>query len=938
VKSLIIVSPKILSLLMRLNPVSLFCCLLLICFFLSISSKAQQGNGILSSSKSKDGRLRFIKFQSAQAGKVKVDTSVGNIKKILNLGSNHSLVAQLLSRGSVDEKVGSNSSHKKFLQYFKGVKVEFGVLNIVAKGASLDALTGEYFPMDDNFSTSPSLSEQVALQRAIEFIGAQEYSWEDPSNVVPQVRQKPRGELVICKDFSQQSQADGALQMQLAFKFAIYAVHPLKYDYVYVDAVTGKILLDNPIIKHTDGIAATRYSGSRTIATTAGPSGNFVLKDSSDQYRVATYNLGQGTSYSTAPLFSDNDNNWSAAEFDDSSYDNAALDAHWGAMMTLDYWRTVHGRNSFDNNGAMIRSYVHYATNFGNAFWDGVEMTYGDGDGFSRFPFTSIDICGHEIGHGVCQYTANLIYSGESGALNESFSDIWGACIKRFAAPEKNTWLMGDEISVTGTPFRSLMNPKAYGQPDTYRGNLWYDNADVHVNSGVPNFWFYILTEGKSGTNDLGYTYNVTGIGITEAAKIAYRAESVYLFPSATFYDARIASLQSAEDLYGVNSNEVIQTREAWNAVGVYDVVSNPTNLTAILTNGNQVKLTWSYSPLQTVSGFVIEKAVEQGDFVQVAIVDSTVKQYIDSNVVNDSINGYRIRAFRNGNYSGYSNPALVSVGNAAYVMSPGYKIGCNFTFLDPGGYGLYGNSTNMFTTLVPAVPGNKMRIKFLKFRTQNGTDILYVYNGPNTASPLIGQFSGTNLPPQLESSATNGELSFLFYTNDQVQDSGWKATVTCAPYTDTDTTFTCTSSSDASVQFTSNIYGSLYQWQKFNGSTFTDIFDNAFYSGTSTWVLNAKMDGLINGDKFRCIVNGSMSRTFVIIKGNRWTGAVNTDWFNAQNWSCGVAPSSNSDVLVEAGKSNYPIITSDISVRSITVCTGARIEVAPGVKVNIAR
>ena len=130
--------------------------------------------------------------------------------------------------------------------------------------------------------------------------------------------------------------------------------------------------------------------------------------------------MNRGESYGSATDFSDVDNNWTSAEYNNSNFDNAALDAHWGAMMTQDYWRTVHSRNSFDNNGTKIKSYVHYSSSYPNAFWDGYVMTYGDGDGYDYYPFTAVDICGHEIGHAVCEYTAGLVYANESGAMNES--------------------------------------------------------------------------------------------------------------------------------------------------------------------------------------------------------------------------------------------------------------------------------------------------------------------------------------------------------------------------------------------------------------------------------------------------------------------------------------------------------------------------------------
>nr|WP_255406106.1 M4 family metallopeptidase [Flavobacterium sp. LM4] len=205
-------------------------------------------------------------------------------------------------------------------------------------------------------------------------------------------------------------------------------------------------------------------------------------------------------------------------------------------------------------------------------------MTYGDGS----YPFsaiTSIDVVGHEIGHGVCENSANLFYGYESGAINEGLSDIWGAMIEFYSDPNKQTYLMGEEL-IPGSAFRSMSNPKYYGDPDTYGGTYWSnpncgtanssnDYCGVHSNSGVLNHWFYILAEGKSGTNDLGNSYNVAGIGKDKAAKIVYRAETVYFTSTTNFSQARTLTLQAANDLYGANSLEAITVCQSWFAVGV---------------------------------------------------------------------------------------------------------------------------------------------------------------------------------------------------------------------------------------------------------------------------------------------------------------------------------------------------------------------------------
>jgi Zn-dependent metalloprotease len=293
--------------------------------------------------------------------------------------------------------------------------------------------------------------------------------------------------------------------------------------------------------------------------------------------------MKKGTSYTAAVNFTDVDNNWTAAEYNNVNKDNGALDAHWGAEKTYDYWSTTHGRNSYNNAGAAIKSYVHYSSAYNNAYWNGSVMTYGDGSGTGGFDIlTSIDVAGHEIGHAVCSSTANLAYKNESGAMNEALSDIWGACIEYFAAPTKQRWLIGEDIERRAghLSLRSMSNPKTEGQPDTYGGINWTsqtkcrptsnnDQCGVHNNSGVLNHWFYILTEGKTGTNDKGSSYSVTGIGIDKAAKITYRMESVYMTSSSTFANARTYGIQAAIDLYGAGSPEVIATTNAFYAVGV---------------------------------------------------------------------------------------------------------------------------------------------------------------------------------------------------------------------------------------------------------------------------------------------------------------------------------------------------------------------------------
>ena len=192
--------------------------------------------------------------------------------------------------------------------------------------------------------------------------------------------------------------------------------------------------------------------------------------------------MNQGDVYGNAVDFTDTDNNWNNVN---TNLDEYATDAHWGAEMTYDYYLNNHGRNSIDDNGLALKSYIHYQAGpnpFFNAFWNGNWMTYGDGNGNNVTPLTSMDIAAHEVTHGLTQHTASLIYQGESGALNESFSDIFGTCIENFARPSNWNWTLGEDI---GTIFRSMSNPNTFNDPDTYMGTYWIPTDTVFDNGGV---------------------------------------------------------------------------------------------------------------------------------------------------------------------------------------------------------------------------------------------------------------------------------------------------------------------------------------------------------------------------------------------------------------------------------------------------------------------
>jgi Zn-dependent metalloprotease len=222
---------------------------------------------------------------------------------------------------------------------------------------------------------------------------------------------------------------------------------------------------------------------------------------------------------------------------------------------------------------------VHYGNKYVNAFWDGTKMTYGDGDGASYGPLVSLDVAGHEMSHGVTENTAALTYSGESGGLNESTSDIFGSMVEFFAnnPNDPGDYLIGEEFDLAHhLGLRRMDNPASDGQSAScWNSNV--KNLDVHYSSGVGNHFFYLLAEGSGSKTFGGVVHTsttcngstITGIGRDAAQKIWFRALTVYMTSGETYAQARTATLSAAKDLYGAGSTQYNTVAAAWSAVSV---------------------------------------------------------------------------------------------------------------------------------------------------------------------------------------------------------------------------------------------------------------------------------------------------------------------------------------------------------------------------------
>jgi len=575
---------------------------------------------------------------------------------------------------------------------------------------------------------------------------------------------------------------DFSKEFSLCYGFEINAVEPLTKKKIYIHAQTGEVWATEDLIHVVEvkGSANTKYRGVRSIQTDSTSPTNFRLRESGRGKGIETYNMQKGTSYGAAVDFLDTDNYWNNYNV---NLDEVATDAHYGAEMTYDYFLKNFGRNSFDGNGAKIRSYIHYRSNYVNAFWNGYVMTYGDGNGSSWSPLTSVDICGHEVTHAVTTNSAGLIYRYESGALNESFSDIFGNAIEFYADSTQFDWGMGEDITSSGRGIRNMAKPNDFRDPDTYKGTYWHtapsDNGGVHVNSGVQNYWFYLLTKGVSGTNDNGDSFKVDSIGIKKAQQIAFRNLTNYLTPSSNFQEARYYAIQSAADLYGECSDEVIATTNAWFAVGVgpkYDSSSINVDFSAdtlfcfsndIVSFRNESLNTKSYSwtfgdgnnsakknptNVYGAQGKYNVKLVAEGCFL--GVKDSMEKiAYIEIDSLRD-----------------ICKASLPFAGKwTTYNVCEGFVY-------DHGGESNYSNLTRDTVTLNFGV-SDSAYLTFSEFAYEEGFDSVYIYNGPNTSSPLIGGFTGDSMPNGGKPiKITSGAVTLRHFSDQLATESGYKA------------------------------------------------------------------------------------------------------------------------------------------------------------------
>ncbi|WP_306205224.1 M4 family metallopeptidase [Actinoplanes sp. RD1] len=345
--------------------------------------------------------------------------------------------------------------------------------------------------------------------------------------------------------------------------------------HVLVNAHTGAIVDKWSEVQTVEGSGTGYNVGTVPLDTTLSGS-TYQLKDPE---RGGTYTndmnnrrIGQGT------LFTDADNVWGTGAL--TSDQTVAVDAQYSVAETWDYYLEKFGREGIAGDGAGSYNKVHYGNAYNNAGWSDscFCMLYGDGDGRNYGPFTALDVGGHEMTHGVTSRTAGLVYSGESGGLNESMSDIFGTLVEFHSnnGEDVGDYLIGENIALDHTPLRWMDDPSKDGAS----AKCWSStvgNLDVHYSSGVGNHAFFLLAVGSGARTINGVAYNsptcngstVTGIGNDAAGAIFYRALTTYMTSGTKYAAARTATLNAARDLYGATSTEYAATAAAWSAVSV---------------------------------------------------------------------------------------------------------------------------------------------------------------------------------------------------------------------------------------------------------------------------------------------------------------------------------------------------------------------------------
>ena len=531
--------------------------------------------------------------------------AAGDVEAITNKNDFFSSVLNIAKTDEYKfEKKGDREKERRFEvyhQYYGGVPVKDGVYVLHWENGKLESANGNYIRIV-KLDPKPTFTEKEALE-----------IWCNYQKIPVSEISRSNIELFVV-DLYGAEETKTESKVVLAYRIRLYSINIKNWLIGYIDAHTGEVCLTEPIaltcvfpITNVDqnlnslplasslpppatGTFATRYSGAQS-ATTESRNNRFFLEDRTRINGIFTRNrnnLNAADTTGTTP-FADNDNNWTATEWNNAANDNAALDVHWTLQRVYDYYLNVHGRRGWDSLGQRTNAYVHsliydgYSLTRDNAAYypDGEYLAFGDGESIFK-PLASVDVVAHEYAHGINDHTSGFNGSGIIRSFNEGLSDIWGATIESYAASQKDRWKMGEEVMLTKSCLRNIANPSdltAYWQiAHTYGTSEYNTNTEDYYRSGIMSHWFYLLSEGGSAVNGLGNSYTVYGLGIETAARLVYFAQAGRRLNGTTTYPLMRTNMMSAADaFFGANSFQSLQVANAWYAVGVGSNPGQPT-------------------------------------------------------------------------------------------------------------------------------------------------------------------------------------------------------------------------------------------------------------------------------------------------------------------------------------------------------------------------
>jgi Zn-dependent metalloprotease len=351
----------------------------------------------------------------------------------------------------------------------------------------------------------------------------------------------------------------------------------------FVDATTGRILASWSTVHTANdvGKGKTEYSGTVKVNDIV-KNGTYTLQDN-NRGKQQIYNANHAQGHGVGTIFKDSNNVW--GDHTEFNVETPAADAAYGLAETWDFYLNTYDREGIADDGIAARGFVHYGTNYVNAFWadDCFCMEFGDGSqGSGISPLDSLDVGGHEMTHGVTSRTAGLEYHDESGGLNESTSDVFGTMVEWYANNKNDVpdYIIGEEIFRDFDPDNNYIRRLDHPSLDGASADCWYDGVgdlNVHASSGVGNHFFYLMSEGSGPKTINGIDYDsptcnsstITGIGQDKTAAIWYKALTEQWTPTTDYHQARKGMLAAAKELYGKNSVEYKTVNRAWAAVDV---------------------------------------------------------------------------------------------------------------------------------------------------------------------------------------------------------------------------------------------------------------------------------------------------------------------------------------------------------------------------------